>query len=55
MVPVSTPPRRPAFSPNQDAGPTVLDAVSTEVEDQAEMPLPSNPQTSLGGLFAWGA
>jgi predicted PurR-regulated permease PerM len=56
MVPVSTPPRRPALSPDQDAGPAAPDAVSTEVEDQAEMPLPSNPQTFfLGGLFALGA
>ena len=53
--PCPTPPRRPALSLDQDAGPTALDALSTEVEDKAEMPLPSNPQTFfLGGLFALG-
>ena len=56
MVSVSTPPHRPASSPDKDACPVEPDAVSIEVDDQVEMPLPSNPQTFfLGGLFALSA
>ena len=56
MVSVSNPSHRPDPSPDQDACPPEPDAASTEADDQAEMPLPSNPQTFfLGGLFALGA
>jgi predicted PurR-regulated permease PerM len=56
MVSVSTPPRRPASSPDQDACPPEPDAASAKIDDPVEMPLPSNPQTFfLGGLFALGA
>ncbi len=58
MVSVSPPPHRPALSPDQDACPPAPepDAVSAEIDDPVEMPLPSNPQTFfLGGLFALGA
>jgi predicted PurR-regulated permease PerM len=56
MVSVSTPPHRPALSPDQDACPPEPDAASAEIDDPVEMPLPSNPQTFfLGGLFALGA
>lgn len=56
MVSVSTPPPRPALSPDQDACPPEPDAASAEIDAPVEMPLPSNPQTFfLGGLFALGA
>jgi predicted PurR-regulated permease PerM len=52
MFPVSPPPR-PALSPDQDACPPEPDAVLAEIDDQTEMPLPSNPQTFfLGSLLA---
>jgi predicted PurR-regulated permease PerM len=53
MVPVLTPPQRPPLSPVQDAEPNA--ALTEEAADEAEVPLPSNPQTFfLGGLFALG-
>jgi predicted PurR-regulated permease PerM len=56
MASVSPPPRHPASSPDEDPCPAEPDAVSIEVDDLIEMPLPSNPQTFfLGGLFALGA
>jgi predicted PurR-regulated permease PerM len=56
MVSVSTPPHRPALSPDQDACPPEPDAASAKIDDPGEMPPPSNPQTFfLGGLFALGA
>jgi predicted PurR-regulated permease PerM len=57
MVPVSSPSQRAAPTPEQNSHPPEADAALTEVEvdEQAEMPLPSNPQTFfLGGLFALG-
>ena len=55
MVPVSSPPKRPALPSQENAHPLESDAVLTNVGEQAEMPLPSNPQTFfLGGLFALG-
>ncbi|MCB8821310.1 AI-2E family transporter [Microvirga rosea] len=53
MVPVSTPPQRPPLAPVQDDQPPEPHAVPMKTSDEAEMPLPSNPQTFyLGGLFA---
>jgi predicted PurR-regulated permease PerM len=53
MGSVSIPPERPPLPPVQDACPPEPDAVPTEAADEAEMPLPANPQTFfLGGLFA---
>ena len=55
MVLVSSPPKRPALPSQENAHPLESDAVQTDVGEQAEMPLPSNPQTFfLGGLFALG-
>ena len=55
MAPVSMPPRSP-LAPVQDDRPPEPNALSTEALDEAEMPLPSNPQTFfLGGLFALAA
>ena len=52
MVPSSTPPQRRPSSPAQDARPPEQNAVVTEAADDAELPLPSNPQTFfVGGLF----
>jgi hypothetical protein len=52
MVPVSPKPR-PALPPVEDACPLELNDMPTEATDEAEMPVPSNPQTFfLGGLFA---
>jgi predicted PurR-regulated permease PerM len=64
MAPALTPPQRPPSSSAHDASSSTsahdpspeLNAFSMEVADEAEMPLPSNPQTFfLGGLFALGA
>lgn len=56
MFPVSSPSERLAPPQKENAHPTESDAVLIEVDEQAEMPLPSNPQTFfLGGLFALGA
>jgi predicted PurR-regulated permease PerM len=49
MVSASTPPDRPPLSPAQVASPVLAEAA----DDEAEMPLPSDPQTFfLGGIFA---
>jgi predicted PurR-regulated permease PerM len=51
LVAASPPPERPALTPVPDDRPPEPDAVVTDVE--AEMPLPTNPQTFfLGGIFA---
>jgi predicted PurR-regulated permease PerM len=53
MVSVPAPPDRPPLLPVEQA----LDpnALSTQTADEAEMPLPSDPQTFfLGGIFALG-
>jgi predicted PurR-regulated permease PerM len=55
MVPISSPPQRPAHPSDENARPAESDAPLAEVDEQAEMPLPSNPQTFfLGGIFALG-
>ena len=55
MVAASSPPQRPVLPSDENAHPLETDAALTEVDEQAEMPLPSNPQTFfLGGLFALG-
>jgi predicted PurR-regulated permease PerM len=55
MAPVSTPPQRPASSLGQDDNGPESEAGSSEVADEAEMPLPADPQTFfLGGLLALG-
>src|SRR5450755_137898 len=54
MDSVSASPDRPPLSPHPEA-PLEPNAVLTEAADEAEMPLPSNPQTFfLGGIFALG-
>jgi hypothetical protein len=54
MVSVSAPPDRPPLSPATEPQ-REPNAVLTEAADEAEMPLPSNPQTFfLGGIFALG-
>ena len=51
MVAASPPPERLSLTPVPDDRPPELVAVVTDAE--AEMPLPSNPQTFfLGGIFA---
>ena len=51
MVAASPPPERPSLTPVADDRPPEPLAVVTDAE--AEMPLPSNPQTFfLGGIFA---
>ena len=51
MVAASPPPERLSLTPVPDDRPPELLAVVTDAE--AEMPLPSNPQTFfLGGIFA---
>jgi hypothetical protein len=55
MVSVSSPPQCHVLPSKEDAHAPESDAVLTAVDEQAEMPLPSNPQTFfLGGLFALG-
>jgi hypothetical protein len=52
MVAVPPPPKRSSLSPVPD-NPPEPDAAVTESAEEAEMPLPSDPQTFfLGGLFA---
>ena len=52
MIPVATPPQRPASSSVQDVRVPEPGAVLTEVDGEEDMPLPANPQTFfLGGLF----
>jgi predicted PurR-regulated permease PerM len=54
MVSVSAPPDRPPLSPATEPR-REPNAILTEAPDEAEMPLPSNPQTFfLGGIFALG-
>jgi predicted PurR-regulated permease PerM len=46
------PPDRSPLPPSQESGPPERNAVLIEAADEAEMPLPSNPQTFfLAGLF----
>lgn len=55
MGSASTPPQRPS-PPIRDACPPDPDVAPTEAADEAEMPLPSDPQTFfLLGLFILGA
>ena len=56
MIAASPPPQRPPITPvSDDLLPEPHTAV-TEVADETEMPLPSDPRTFfLGGLFALGA
>lgn len=52
MIPVATPPQRPASSSVQDVRAPEPGAVLTQVDGEEDMPLPANPQTFfLGGLF----
>ena len=52
MIPVATPPERPASSSVQDVRAPEPGAVLTQVDGEEDMPLPANPQTFfLGGLF----
>lgn len=52
---VSLSPQRPVLHSEENAHPLESDVVLTDVGEQADMPLPSNPQTFfLGGLFAFG-
>ena len=52
MIPVATPPERPASSSVQDVRAPEPGAVLTQVDGDEDMPLPANPQTFfLGGLF----
>ena len=52
MIPVATPPQRPASSSVQDVRAPEPGAVLTQVDGDEDMPLPANPQTFfLGGLF----
>jgi predicted PurR-regulated permease PerM len=56
MVPVSPPSQHPTLSSKENAAPLASDADLPEVDEQLEMPLPSNLQTFfLSGLFAFGA
>ena len=51
----SSPPDRPSLPSAEEIGPPNPNAVSMETTDDADMPLPSNPQTFfLGGIFALG-
>ena len=53
MVSLSTVPQHPSPSPSQDAGAAEPNVLLTEAADNAERPLPSNPQTFfLGSLLA---
>ena len=55
MVAAIPPSQRPSLSPMLEVDLPEPDAVATDVADETEMPLPSNPQTFfLGGLFALG-
>ena len=56
MAPISKSPHSAASPADQDAHPAEPNAELPEVNEQVEMPLPSNLQTFfLGGLFALGA
>jgi len=55
MIAASPPPQRPPLSPVPDDHLPDPHAAVTEVVDETEMPLPSDPRTFfLGGLFAFG-
>jgi hypothetical protein len=56
MVPISQSPHHGASPAERDARPAEPNAEPAELDEQVEMPLPSNLQTFfLGGLFALGA
>jgi len=56
MVAAKRPPERSSLTPVPDDDPSEPNAAVTEVVDETEMPLPSDPRTFfLGGLFALGA
>ena len=56
MVAAKRPPERPSLTPVPDDHPSEPNAAVTEVADETEMPLPSDPRTFfLGGLFALAA
>jgi predicted PurR-regulated permease PerM len=56
MVAAAWPPERLSMTPVSDDHTSEPDAVVTEVAEETEMPLPSDPRTFfLGGLFALGA
>ena len=56
MVAAKRPPERSSLTPVPDDDPSEPNAAVTEVVDEAEMPLPSDPRTFfLGGLFALAA
>jgi predicted PurR-regulated permease PerM len=56
MLAAARPPERPSMTPVPDDQPSEPNAAVTEVADETEMPLPSDPRTFfLGGLFALGA
>jgi predicted PurR-regulated permease PerM len=55
MIAASPPPQRPPIASVSDDHLPEPDAAATEVADDTEMPLPSDPRTFfLGGLFALG-
>jgi predicted PurR-regulated permease PerM len=56
MVAAKRPPERSSLTPVPDDNPSEPNAAVTEVVDETEMPLPSDPRTFfLGGLFALAA
>jgi len=56
MVAAKRPPERSSLTPVPDDDPSEPNAAVTEVADETEMPLPSDPRTFfLGGLFALAA
>uniref|UniRef100_A0ABS3MB17 AI-2E family transporter n=1 Tax=Bradyrhizobium quebecense TaxID=2748629 RepID=A0ABS3MB17_9BRAD len=56
MVAAKRPPERSSLTPAPDNEPSQPNAAVTEVADETEMPLPSDPRTFfLGGLFALAA
>ena len=56
MVAAKRPPERSSLTPVPDDDPSEPNAAVTEVVDETEMPLPSDPRTFfLGGLFALAA
>jgi predicted PurR-regulated permease PerM len=56
MVAAKRPPQRSSLTPVPDDNPSEPNAAVTEVVDETEMPLPSDPRTFfLGGLFALAA
>jgi predicted PurR-regulated permease PerM len=56
MVAAKRPPQRSSLTPVPDDNPSEPNAAVTEVVDETEMPLPSDPRTFfLGGLFGLAA